>query len=265
MSPNIREVLHRRTDLSTFVVHLTRDKDGRTARQVLDSIINERILRAGRPMGWADEQDDPMDEQKQTQRVVCFTETPLEHIYSHVADIEGRSIDFAPYGLALTKLAARKMGINPVWYVDMTPGQQKSWALRNAIERLRDEAVAAGDFHQKPIAQLTPFIEQMGTWPTRDSQKEFWWEREWRHVGELGLSSGSMIWLCPEDEMGSLTVGEPVIDPRWGLEQIIAHLAKFPLEDVTPFVPRKQPPDQDGPEAEDQHDLPDDHEDAFPF
>jgi hypothetical protein len=242
----IREILHRRTDLSTFVVHLTRDRDGRTARQSLDSIISERILRAATPRGWAEKQDDPKDEDKQSQRVVCFTETPLEHIYSQVADIEGHSIDLAPYGLAPTKLAARKMGINPISYVDMTPGQKKSWALRNAIEQLRDEAIAAGDFHEKPIAQVTPFFDQMGIWPTRDSQKEFWWEREWRLVGDLALSSASMIWLCPEDEMESLFVSERVIDPRWGLEQIIAHLAKFPVEASRRSCPASDHPSKTG-------------------
>lgn len=96
MTQNIREVLDRRTDLSTFVVHLTRDKDEQSARQALDTILSERVLRARTAMGWAKEQDDDLDFAKQSQRVVCFSETPLEHIYSLVADIEGRAIRLAP-------------------------------------------------------------------------------------------------------------------------------------------------------------------------
>ena len=42
-------------------------------------------------MGWAEDEDDPDDEIRQSQRVVSFTETPLEHIYSHVVDIAHRS------------------------------------------------------------------------------------------------------------------------------------------------------------------------------
>lgn len=72
---------------------------------------------------------------------------------------------------------------------------------------------------------------------------EWWWEREWRHVGDLVLPPHGVIWLCPEDEIDSLNVDQPVIDPRWGLEQIIAHLAKFPSEDVTPFPPPEPAPD----------------------
>jgi hypothetical protein len=242
VSQSIREVLNRRTDLSTFVVHLTRDSEGRTARQALDSIISGRMLRARTPMGWAKEQDDPKDPKKQTQRVVCFSETPLEHIYSLVTDIEGRAIRLQPYGLAFTKLVARRMGINPIWYIDMTPGQD--WILQRAIETLRDEAIKTGKFHEQPMARLTPFLEQMGTWPTR--QKEFWWEREWRHVGDLLLAASGIIWLCPENESDSLPAGiGPIIDPRWGLEQIIAKLAGFASEDVTPFAPHQEPPEQD--------------------
>jgi hypothetical protein len=242
MPQNIRDVLNRRTDLSTFVVHLTRDCGERTARQALDSIMRERVLRAQTPMGWAKEQDHPTDLRQQSQRVVCFSETPLEHIYSLVAEIEGRAIRLAPYGVAFTKLGARRLEINPLWYVDMTPGHD--WNLRHAVESLRDDAIASGNFHDEPIARLTPFFEQMGTWPG-GRQKEFWWEREWRHVGDLRLPDRGVIWLCPEEEMESVRVAAgdaPVIDPRWGLEQIIAHLAGFPPEDVTPFSPQPEAP-----------------------
>jgi hypothetical protein len=30
----------------------------------------------------------------------------------------------------------------------------------------------------------------------------------------------------------------PLIDPTWGLEQIIAHLAGFPADEWTPFEPK---------------------------
>jgi hypothetical protein len=235
LTQNIRDVLNRRTDLSTFVVHLTRDTEEQGARQALDSIISERFLRAKTPMGWARDQDDSSDMGSQSQRVVCFSETPLEHIYSLVADIWGRQIQLAPYGVAMTKMVARRRGINPIWYIDTTQG--RDWLLARALDALRDEAISTGDFHNQPVATLTPFCEQMGTWPTVGGQKEFWWEREWRHAGNVYLPAGGVIWLCPEDEIPDLGVGPnaAVIDPQWGLEQIIAHLAGFAPRDVTPF------------------------------
>jgi hypothetical protein len=78
----IRHVLNRRTDLSTFVAHLTRDHDGLTARDAPASIMRERIVRAKPPMGWVGEAQGLSDRDKQTQQVVSFSETPLEHIYS---------------------------------------------------------------------------------------------------------------------------------------------------------------------------------------
>jgi hypothetical protein len=246
MALQIREVLNRRSDLSTFVVHLTRSRDNVSARDRLAAILAERRIEAVTPMGWAAEQDDALDPAKQTQRVVCFSETPLEHIYSLVADIEGRQVQLEPYGVAFTKIAARRIGINPIWYVDMTPGQIDNWAVKRAVDALKAAAVATGDFHNQPAARLLPLIEQMGTWPLR--QKEFWWEREWRQVGDVRLPLLGCLYLCPEDEVDLFVArrdNEPVhewnrrkrefIDPRWGLEQIIAHLAGIQPEDVTPF------------------------------
>jgi len=112
-------------------------------------------------MGWTPEQDDESDPSAQSQRVVCFTETPLEHIYSQVADIAGRKIKLAPYGVAFTKMVARRQGINPIWYIDQTPG--RDWVLTDALKKLQNAAIATGDFHNQPFARVDPFLEQMGT------------------------------------------------------------------------------------------------------
>jgi hypothetical protein len=241
MAQQIRDVLNRRTDLSTFVVHLTKDTGERTARQALESIIDERQLHARSPMGFAAEMDDPDDPNLQSQRVVCFSETPLEHIYSLVADIENRQVRLAPYGVAFTKVVARRRGVNPVWYVDQS--WARTWHIAKAIDELVDDAKGTPNFHEQPIAHLAPFVESMFTHP--ESRKEFWWEREWRHAGDMHIPFGQVIWLCPENEIDELRdhqddplhKREPVIDPRWGLEQIIAHLAGFKQGDVTPFEP----------------------------
>jgi hypothetical protein len=82
-----------------------------------------------------------------------------------------------------------------------------------------------------------PFIEQMGTFPG-GSRKEFWWEREWRRVGHYALPD-RVIGLCPESEIDDFrrstanrVTEYAFIDPRWGLERIIAHLAGFDEADV---------------------------------
>ncbi|MGH3012021.1 MAG: hypothetical protein ACRDMY_09310 [Gaiellaceae bacterium] len=248
MALDIRDVLNRRSDLSTFLVHLTREQtDGMSAASNLESIICERRLRAASPLGWAKTQDDADDPTRQTQRVVCFSETPLEHTYSLFADIAGRDVQLQPYGLALTKILARMMGVHPVWYVDMTTRGGREWEEARALDELRDQAVEAETFHTSPLAKILPFFEHMGTWP--NSRKEFWWEREWRHRGELDLTPywNRMIWLCPEDEHATFESlvadaappgqqhGSVCLDPGWGTEQIIARLCGLPAEDVSLF------------------------------
>lgn len=253
----IRELLSRRSDLSTFLVHLTRDWEDengeffQSARNAFAQIIEQRRLLALSPMGFAQEQDDPDDQTKQSQRVVSFSETPLEYTHAMCVEIEDRErrIELRPYGLALTKVIARNRAVNPVWYVDMSPAGH-DW-LAHSIWALRDAAIATGDFHGQPIARLLPFFDWMGgPFPRTGKWKEFWWEREWRHLGifELAPVWSKIIWLCPEDEHGEFRervraatiAGESAsyafIDPSWGLEEIIARLAGLPMSDVSVFA-----------------------------
>lgn len=64
--PQIRSILHRRTDLSTFVVHLTRRRMTNYGPQdALVEIARSGLLRAYTPLGWAKAQDDPSDPERQ--------------------------------------------------------------------------------------------------------------------------------------------------------------------------------------------------------
>jgi hypothetical protein len=249
---SISDVLNRRSDLSTFVVHLTRDHGAEdSARSRLEKIINDRRLIVGDPRGWATGVREAGElvltpEQRETQRVVCFSETPLEHAYSLFAEIENRSYRLRPYGLALTKMVARRAGINPIWYVDISQGHP--WAIRNALNRLVTKSVTEGWFND--VRALFPAIEGMLTRTDEEGkitfQREFWWEREWRHVGDVPLAPiwSKILWLCPEAEMDEISalvrdVGETehafCVDPNWGLERIIGHLIELGVNDLTPF------------------------------
>lgn len=174
-----------------------------------------------------------------SQKCVCFTETPLEYVHLLLEEIENRDFLFKPYGVALTKKMGRNLGVNPVWYVDISPGHE--W-LMNPINRLMDHALQNPPFDDHDVARLVPFIEQMGT--MRDAQgvlkyrKEFWWEREWRNQGDLKLPERIVV-FCPEEESGHFAQllaqssrSMRIIDPRWGQEQIIARLAGFEKPDV---------------------------------
>jgi hypothetical protein len=124
---DIRELVARRSDLGTFLVHLTRDAQ-EVAGAVLKSIITSGLIEARSVFGHARTRLEggpaPM-----SQRCVCFTETPLEYTHLLLADIENRDMHFEPYGIAITKRVGRLRGVNPVWYLDITPGHP--WLAAN--------------------------------------------------------------------------------------------------------------------------------------
>jgi hypothetical protein len=160
--------------------------------------------------------------------VVCFSETPLEHIYSLYQEIPGRSVRLSPYGIAFTKAVARDKGANPIWYVDQTPGH--TWEISDALNSLQDLAVKSGDFGRHPASKVLPFIEQMGDWRSAGGTiKEFSWEREWRHRGSfVFFPSEVALVLCPDDEIAMYEKHFDcrAIDPKWSLERMVEKLAK---------------------------------------
>lgn len=254
---NIEYLLHRRTDLSTFLVHLTRaGDDGESAYDNLLSITESNLIEARTPMGATPKLEKYLTGTSATQKVVCFTETPLEHTWMMLEQIENRRVQFEPYGLAITKPTARKALVNPVWYSDITPtrGWRRSWPIHSvneltddAKERSKSDGIIDVDaLASEPIFQLTPYFEQMG--PMNDGgRKEFWWEREWRHIDDYEIDSPDQVvaLFAPEQEHSDFRADlkdvseqwarRPVLDPNWGLERMIAELADISPKAIGPF------------------------------
>ncbi|MEU7970696.1 hypothetical protein AB0B48_01485 [Micromonospora sp. NPDC049089] len=85
-------------------------------------MIGDGYIEARSPFGPAS-MHEPNLTYAATQKVVCFTETPLEHTWMMLEDIDKRDVHFQPYGLAVTKTTARLAACNPVWYSDITPSR----------------------------------------------------------------------------------------------------------------------------------------------
>ncbi len=232
----IENLLNRRLDLSTFLVHFTRDKDDCIAYENLVSILKDHCLNAGSKLGTAKDRDVP------NQEVVCFTETPLEHAWTLTGAIQGRQVQLEPYGVVFSKIWARSREVNPVWYVDATRGHD--WTIKKSIERLVKSAWDAGD-KTNDIFQLTPFIEVMGTWPRNKSRKEFWWEREWRKIGDLTFDWSNLVAvIAPENSHDQLrkALGDnndvdslKFLDATWGLERMIGSFAGIHPDHLGPL------------------------------
>lgn len=238
----IQELLARRSDLSTFVVHLTRKTDdGKTPRQNLRSIIRNQTIEARTPFGPAAGHLEGED--LDSQNCVSFSETPLEYLYCLTQKIPKRRFKLSSYGLAFAKMTARRRGINPVWYVDITPGHD--WLMNPINELIKQTCERSRRFRRTRLSKICPYIEQMGSGMGARGygyRKEFWWEREWRHRGDFSFFMSDLVFcLCPEsriEEFEEMT-RRPArkirfVDPKWSLERIIAHLAGC-RENLTPF------------------------------
>jgi hypothetical protein len=110
MTHQIDALLHRRPDLSTFLVHLTAAPTAETPtdpEQSLISILSGRTIEARNPYGllrgYARDNVQTYPALWQSQLVVCLTETPLEHVWMMCADIADRGHPLAEYGLAFAK------------------------------------------------------------------------------------------------------------------------------------------------------------------
>jgi len=233
---DITELLSRRSDLSGFVVHLTRrGGDGIAPVRNLKNILETKTIEARSPFGPAAQKLGSWRQRDlNSQECVSFSETPLEHLHCLTQKIAKRRFSLSSYGVAFTKMTARRLGVNPIWYIDITPGHD--WLMNPINELVARELKRRKKFRKSPLAQIAPFIEQMGSGSRRSGfryQKEFWWEREWRHRGDFNFSLEDVaLGLAPEKSIKafedfSRELGHkvPFVDPRWSLERMIAHLS----------------------------------------
>lgn len=233
----IKDLLHRRSDLSAFVHHFTRGTIAECEAQIL-SMLETRTLIAKTAFGLARHFDEFTDETPVTQRTVCFTDTPIEHSWMIVREIAGRQWNFQPYGLVFSKEFARAQGCHPVWYVDTAgPEPSMSTAMYRLIEHHRVTYAAnpaAYSLQDWDILRIAPFMEP------RAANRDFVWEREWRHRGNFNFGSPANLVavFAPENSHNRLRekiskLGMewhqrdiPVLDPGWGTDRIIHALSK---------------------------------------
>jgi len=247
----IEDLLQRRSDLSTFLLHFTRAVRDRSSKDNLLSIMRDSKIEARTCLGMGKDTAPDDASFQESQRVVCFTETPIEHAWMMCADIAGRANSIGPHGIAFTKVWARANHANPVWYLDISARGGRDW-LTQPFNALRDDGLKRAQREQQslaryPISQILPFLEQMG--PTCVGRKEFWWEREWRHVGSLAFSWSDVVAVfAPTGEHGYLRdamtqMGNggcpppPFLDPNWGLERMVSALRGVSPSEAGPLPP----------------------------
>ena len=190
-------------------------------------ILGARKLRAGaKPLGAARN----VEGVKESQRVVCFSEIPLDMLNRLV---ERRSL----YGIGFRKEFLIARGGAPLWYLD-DKGEQAQ-LIRAQVRQRERTGVDTAD----PFWKLTPFIDHPGFYKGREYRWE--WEREWRVIGDLPFEIEDVAFLfLPEEEHEKARqwfadvefehTGPayfcPYIDPRWPLDRIEDALEKVPAK-----------------------------------
>ena len=111
----------------------------------------------GKAFGFAGQFEVDLVDVAVSQRVVCFTETPLEQIAMMLEDEPGRSVHFEPYGFLVTKPVARKTGCQPVWYTDHTRGA-------SVAIQYRDEGRDPGTRSSMASSTLASSVKSQSLW-----------------------------------------------------------------------------------------------------
>ena len=216
-----QQLLERRGDLSQFLIHLTRTGDLKrhkdlyslerddqvylTAGESLRGILQDRRIEARSPFGYFKykvrfarrdgrvvNSDSPI--QHDWLRAVCFTETPIDHVYLQTQDIQGRQLRFQPYGIGFREDVVKRAGGNPIFYF-----QTMNHGFKYALDQMA--------LHPRSLTfkSVMPFYEAFGpslfSKPYGPSEVDFRWEREWRIAGDFTFSLSEIAFgLCPAAE-----------------------------------------------------------------
>lgn len=200
---------------STFLVHLTRPMEGKSARENLIEILFGRQIEARNMKGMFYR----VDEVRHQTRAVCFSEMTLENIKGLVGKFNGRETEMSPYGLVFSKDFLIHKGANPVFYVNTYFSESRKKILIETVRQMDAE-------RQRQIA---PYMDIFGWTAEGGTIYDFHWEHEWRHVGNFGFEWKDVIFgLCEDeliDEMEQSFEGQiRFISPFMGLEEIIGRL-----------------------------------------
>ena len=217
---SVEEFLNKKRDFSSFLVHLSKDSvetngnSRMSAKEVLNSILAEQTLRAYNPYClFNDKLESESDSLQEKFRVVCFTGTPIHQIDLLLKKVYGRHSTFEPYGLVFKKEYIKKCGGNPVFPIDGS-------LLLTLLQQLYDDAIKTGCLGR--VNRLLALVSKC------NGTMDFYWEREWRIVGNLEFNlSDIYCGLCNEEDIAYFEnkyAPAKFISPHWGISNILDKL-----------------------------------------
>jgi len=213
------EFLSRKRDFSPLLVHLTREDEISSAKDVLDKILDEKTLRAyNHFFMYSPNLKSQNDSLKNKFKVVCFTETPIDQIDILLNKVTGKNFKPDHYGLVFKKEYIRQKDGNPVFYVTKK-------IARPLWDSLYKPHVEGEKQAPEKICKLLALVTVC------EEGNDFHWEREWRIVGDLTFELTDIYCgLCPEEYISYFENkhGVTFIDPHWGINKILDKLVNIP-------------------------------------
>lgn len=222
----IEDILLFREDISPFLVHLTKDFQQTTSKEILNTILNGKVLKAGNNKisfaqygGYTTEKKGFNEEKNKIYfGAICFTETPLNETHC-LLEIAKRKCQLSPYGIVFLKDNLKRKGVSPVIYINNESGDQDKVirALFSLIESHPDESKLIIPL----ISVFGKKLQHPGGRAAQTQALDFMWEREWRrppYLGDFAIDFNDIfIGLCPEEDTDSFEKRYPpikFIDPR---------------------------------------------------
>jgi len=204
----IQDILCFRSDISPFLIHLTRGNEIGTAVENLTSILEYHFLISlGNPISDArfavSLRNTTHTDKVNLFSAVSFSETPLNEIHC-LLEISSREVNLEPYGVVFLKDNLKRKGVSPVIYINNERGDKDS--VVRALATLRNS-------HPDAARQLLPLISVFGRrlrpvgGTYLDRPVDFTWEREWRYAAASGLFNFEVadvfLGLCPHEQISN--------------------------------------------------------------
>ncbi len=213
----------RREDISRFIVHLTKDFEGRPAPANLLSILETHTIYARNHYClFENKLKEHPTEIREKFYVACMTETPLNQV-KNMFNIEVRAVNFKPYGIVFNKSDIEDSYYgSPCIYAN---GKNKDMikAYWEMFKSSKANSFADG------FPQIGALIHMFN----KDKDFDFSWEREWRVLGDSDFKPQDVIAIISEDNTFKVPDEyrhAPLINPEWGYEEMILRIARQSLK-----------------------------------
>jgi hypothetical protein len=230
-----------REDLSRFLVHLTRDYNGKDAVSNLVGILKDKTIYARNAHCLVMHKINQMGFSnllKNKFNTVCFTETPLTQIRQIAREITGRKIQLKPYGLVFWKDQLFDNGSSPAIYIN-AKGTSISKFLLDEFGSIFEDVTTLKKLKKVEVNHYDNIVHYYSLINVVRDHNDFLWEREWRHHGDFNFQYRDVVAIIANNPggfekrcEGKLSKAQyaylkkiPIINPNWTYEELIERFA----------------------------------------